>query len=78
MAVEFSRIDKLSWRRFMLTDSGKNGMLFLRERTPSIGKGAEHEIVFDAGVAQGYKNCLDSISNLLAVEEQKEIKIEND
>lgn len=72
------KVTKLSWRRFLQTDAGMEGMLFLRERVPSISKGQPHEVQFDAGRSEGYKQCLDTIMALLSVEETKEVDASND
>ena len=62
----------------MQTEAGVEGMLFLRERTPSISKGDADGIIFDAGKVEGYKNAVDTISEIIAVRQQKEEKVENE
>lgn len=62
----------------MNTDAGREGMLFLRERVPSILKGDQHQMIFDAGRVEGYKQAIDTISELLVLVQQKEIDPSND
>lgn len=76
--TEIKRTTKLAWRRFLQSEPGMEGMLFLREKLPSVIKGQQHEIVFDAGVTQGYGKCLDNISEILAVEDKAPQKPDND
>lgn len=75
--TELKKKTQLDWRRHLLTDSGIEGMLFLREGVPSISKGPADEMIFDAGIVEGYKRALDKISEVIAVEQRKEIDIEN-
>lgn len=53
-------------------------MLVLREKTPTIVKGSPETMIFDAGRATGWKECLDAILNLLALEKPKDVKVDND
>lgn len=53
-------------------------MLILREKAPSVHKGSADEIIFEAGRAQGYRDCLDQISEVIGVESKKDIDISND
>lgn len=53
-------------------------MLIQRERTPSITKGDRDSMIFDAGRSEGWKECLNSFSNFIAMEKQKDIKPDND
>jgi hypothetical protein len=78
MATELTKLDQLQWRKFLLTDSGERGMLFLREKTPSVYKGPADEIIFDAGVAEGYRRCLDAISDVIAARTEKQVEASND
>lgn len=78
MATELSRSTQLSWRKFLLTEAGVEGMLFLREKTPSVSKGESHAIAFDAGRVDGYKLGIDTISEIIAIRQQKEEVADND
>lgn len=69
---------QLAWRKFLATDAGTEGMLFLRERVPSIARGDANSVIFDAGRVEGYKMALDTISEVIAIQEKKEINVEND
>lgn len=54
-------------------------MLYLRERTPSIDKGVDpYSMIFEAGRCQGYRNCLDTISEIIAKEPTKSESLENE
>lgn len=53
-------------------------MLFMREKVPSINKGDADGMIFDAGLVEGYKLAMDRISDVLSMEEVKDIKIENE
>lgn len=76
--TELKKQTQLDWRRHLLTDSGIEGMLFLRERAPTIHKGAADEMIFEAGKSEGYKMAMDMISEVIAVAPKKEINLEND
>lgn len=75
--TELKKKTQLDWRRFLLTESGQEGMLFLRERVPTIHKGVADEMIFEAGKAEGYKQAIDTISEVIAVEQKRDIDIEN-
>jgi hypothetical protein len=75
MATELRKVVKLAWRKWLMSEAGIEGMLVLRESCPTVsGTGDSHQIIFQAGVAEGHKRALDSIHNLIATEE---IKVEN-
>lgn len=67
-----------SWRKFLLTEEGRDGMLFLREKTPGVSVGDSHNIIFQAGRAEGFKSAVDTISEILTMPATKDIKIENE
>lgn len=75
--TELRKITKLSWRKFLDTEYGREGMLYLRERIPSVQASDPTSIIFNAGRAEGYKVALDMISEVISLEEQKETNIEN-
>lgn len=77
MPLEPKKKTQLDWRRHLLTPEGIEGMLFLREGTPSISKGPADEMIFDAGKVEGFKMAVDRISELLASEVKKDIDVEN-
>jgi len=68
----------VSWRRFLITPEGIEGMLYLRERTPNIVKGDANEIIFGAGVVEGYRRALDTLSEIIAAETKPEDRADND
>ncbi len=76
--TEVKKVTRLTWRRFLASDAGMEGMLFLREKIPSILKGQPHEVQFDAGRSEGFKQCLDTITELLSIEEKKDGDASND
>lgn len=76
--MELKKVTSLAWRRFLSSEAGIEGMLYLRENTPKIGRGAPHEIQYDAGVNQGYVMCLDTIPQVLAIEQTKDVDPSND
>jgi len=53
-------------------------MLYLRENSPRVLKGAEHEMVFDSGRVEGYSLAIDRISEVIGVEKVKIDDFEND
>jgi len=53
-------------------------MLILREKAPSVHKASADEMIFEAGRAQGYRDCLDQISEVIGVEPLKDINPSND
>ena len=76
--TELKKITKLRFRQFLDTDAGKEGMMFLREHTPSINEGDATKIIFNAGRVEGYKNAIDMISEVISMEEPKVEKLDND
>jgi len=76
--TELKKQTQLDWRRHLLTPEGIEGMLFLREGMPSIHKGPADEMIFEAGIVEGYKKAIDRISEVIAVAPKKEVNLEND
>lgn len=77
MSTELKRVTNVSWRKFLATEPGMEGMLYLREKIPSIQRGTSDSIIFDAGRTQGFKDCLDTISELLGTVEVPNVDLEN-
>lgn len=75
--TELKKITKLSWRKFLFTDYGVEGMLYLRENIPSVQVGEANSMIFQAGKAEGYKQALDMISEVISLDEIKEQPAEN-
>lgn len=63
--VELKKTTILSWRKFLSTEAGQEGMLYLRERVPSVNDGEAHSIILQAGVVKGYNRALDTIPEVL-------------
>ncbi len=78
MATERSKPVQLGWRKFLLSQAGVEGMLYLREKAPSVFKGTSEEMIFDSGKAQGYRDCLDTISQVIGVEPVRDVNASND
>ncbi len=76
--TEIKKVSQLAWRRFLQSEAGVEGLLFLREKTPVIRKGLPHEIQFDAGRATGYAEAIETISEIIAAEPQKQVDASND
>jgi hypothetical protein len=77
MATEIRKVTCLRWRQFLASEFGTEGMLFLREKIPSVSPGDAHQMIFNAGRAEGFKQAIDTISEIIAVEQQKEQNLEN-
>jgi len=83
--TELNRAVQLKWRQHLASEAGLVGMLFLREHTPTVSKlsiggiqSQQHDIVFDAGRVEGYRQALDTIENMIAVNDAaKEPDLEN-
>ena len=72
--TELKRVTKLAWRKHLLSEHGVEGMLALRERTPSIGGGGEaHQIIFQAGKAQGFVDAINAIYEIASANEERSI-----
>jgi hypothetical protein len=76
--TELEPATQVQWRRFLSSDAGIKGMLYLRQMTPGITKGAPHEMHHDGGVNQGYTRCLDKIEGIGNGKSTRDIKIENE
>ena len=72
-----SKATQISWRRFLSSDAGMEGMMYLRDTAPTIQKGQPHEICFDAGVATGWGKVIDKIYESVANPPQPEQNLEN-
>jgi hypothetical protein len=53
-------------------------MLVLRERTPSVHKGLADEMIYDAGKTEGYKLAIDTISDIIGLEQKRDTDASND
>lgn len=76
--IELTKSTTLAWRRHIASDAGTEGMLFLRERVPTINKGEQHQMIFDAGRVEGYKQAIDTISEILVLVKTQETDPSND
>ena len=76
MRTEISRATQQAWRKLLGSEQGAEGMLYLRENTPSviINQG---ELAFQAGLVEGWRRCLDAIPNVIAEPPQDPVEIEN-
>ena len=52
-------------------------MLYVREREPRIAKGDMNEMIHDGGRVEGYKQALDTLTEIVAVPQVKEENVEN-
>jgi len=77
MAQELKRVTNLAWRRFLTSEAGVEGMLYLREKAPSVLKGDADGIIFDAGRAQGWRACLDEIAEIVSTPKEDPQSLEN-
>lgn len=78
MAInKISKKTALQWRRFMTSEDGVKGLLWLKDMEPVIPKGESHEIVFDAGVVSGYGKVFTRIEELIEAAEKDESPVEN-
>lgn len=78
MASEIKRVTQLSWIKFLSTESGRDGLLYLNEHVPSISSGDPHHIIFGAGKVEGYKMALQVISDVIANSPEKKTSIDDD
>jgi hypothetical protein len=52
-------------------------MLYLREMSPRVGGGDSTAIVFSSGKAEGYREALDRISDVISAEPIKQEDLDN-
>jgi hypothetical protein len=71
------KITQIQTRKWLSSEYGMELMLHLRENVPSVGRGDVHQMVFDAGVAEGYKIALNRISEITPREEASEQRADN-
>jgi hypothetical protein len=76
--MDLTKSDRIGWRKFLATEAGTKGMLELHQNIPTISKGDADSIIFDAGRVEGYRAALSAINNILSLEEQKDIKADQD
>lgn len=75
--TELNKTTQLAWRRFLASDAGIKGLLWLRESEPRIRKGDTSEMIHDGGVVSGYRLAIDALSDVVGREEEKPVDIEN-
>lgn len=75
--IEIQKPTQLAWRRFLLTPEGKEGMLYLRERSPRIERGDQNAIIFGAGVVEGYRMAIDIIPDVIGADIKPSQDFEN-
>lgn len=78
MEVELRKAVQLAWRRFLQSEFGIEGLLYLRGRAPKIGRGDSHAIIFDAGRVEGYREGMDGMSDMAGKEPVKHDSLENE
>lgn len=67
--IELKKTTKLAWFRFLrTTDQGAEGLLFLNESIPSITGKDSSEIIFNAGIAEGFRRALATLTEMIAAE----------
>jgi hypothetical protein len=66
------KITQIATRRFLASEAGMETMLWLRENTPGVSRGDSHSIAFDAGIAEGWKACLNKIAEITPVDALKD------
>lgn len=60
----------MAWQKFLETEAGLKGLLYLREGAPSIGRSPEsHLMNFDAGRVQGFNEFANRIELLRTLSE---------
>lgn len=78
MAFELRRATRQAWRKFLHSEPGVGGLLFLREQAPSVGGGGEsHSIIFQAGKVEGYREAINKIYEISADEQESVTSIDN-
>ena len=77
MDVDITKQDRIAWRRFLGSEPGINGMLWLREQIPGVGTGEPHEMIFHAGIAEGYKKAIDKVSEVLTLRDESPENLDN-
>jgi len=75
--MELRKVTQLRWKAFLASEYGAEGMLWLREHSPSVTATDSTAIIFAAGKIEGYRNALDRISEIIAKEPEKEQNLEN-
>jgi hypothetical protein len=75
--TQLKKVTQLAWRKLLLSEAGIEGMLVLREQAPGVSVGDSHNIIFQAGKSEGYRQALETIQNLIAAEPTKPEDLEN-
>lgn len=76
-STELRKATQLAWRKHLISEYGIEGLLVLREMTPTVGVGDSHNIIFQAGKVEGYRMAIDALQSIIASEEKKDNSIEN-
>ena len=78
MATELHKGTQNAWRRFLASEEGKEGLLWLHEHIPTIKGDVADQVVFSAGIARGYSENLNNITELLGAKSDREVDASND
>lgn len=74
---DLRKVVEIAWRRHLSSESGLEGMNYLRSATPGVSRGDQYQMIFDAGVSEGYKQALNRIADISPVEPIPEKSLEN-
>lgn len=64
--TEIRKITQMSWRRLLASPEGAEMEAAIREQTPTVVSAEPHNIIFNAGIAEGYRRCFDRIKEMSA------------
>jgi hypothetical protein len=76
--MALSKATRLAWRKFLSSEAGAEGLLYLETNDPVIGSdGDSTKIIFAAGRVQGYKDAIRKIPRLVEIAETLNQEEEN-
>lgn len=78
MATELRKMTQLAWRRLIISEHGKEGLLVLKERAPRVAQTSEaHSLIFQAGKVEGWNEALNAIYELITPDTPSDNDLEN-
>jgi hypothetical protein len=62
----------MALRKFVNSPEGRDWMFDMRENIPGISPGPSEEIIFGAGISEGWRRCLAKIEDLSIIDTPSE------
>jgi hypothetical protein len=75
--IEIKKTSQAALRRFLHTEAGEDMLSALRQLVPGVAKGQPHEMIFDGGRVEGFRDCIRTLVDLADMAKKEEENLEN-